>query len=409
MECQIKNSKSFPHRFQILFGIAALVLIGCQNPRETGRWYQTSPSSHQELGVIVSGASKSQIQSLNEAKQIGARTPSGPAGTYEIYGVSMDEAKTLFPGNPLSPNAFVDFNDPLTQEIQAYPTLPEQLLQLEIIQAPKAWQQTKGANSVISVIDTGIAWNHLDFDFQKQHPLFNEGWNFGDGNKDLTDLTAHGTAVAGLIASSRLGVAPEARIIPLKVINSQYKIDEASVIAAIRYSLEHNILLIHFSLGKPNVSEVFLELMKDVERQGALVVAAAGNQSQSCEQFRQYPAGLDSMSVLSVGATLLDIQNPFMYASYSNFGDCVAMAAPGGISTLGLWAPIWQDGQSYYRSVVGTSMAAPLVSGAAALLQSIHPEWKGPEIRSFLLDTTAKSNELWGYVHSQGLLQIKLP
>lgn len=390
------------------------MLIGCQNPRQKGQWYHSSPKKAEELGVIVEGLDPQQVDNLVAANQIGARPLSKFAGSFEIYGLSLNEIEKLFPGKKHSENQFIetkDINPPPNNRVKPidYPivkALPSPLPQLQITNVYEAWKKTKGEGATVAVIDTGLSWRHEDFDLQKDRTEFSEGWNFGDGNTNLVDPTGHGTAVAGIIASSRVGIAPEAQIIPLKVINSTYKIDEASVIAAIRYSLEHHIGLIHFSLGRPSVSDVFLSLVKEIEYQGALLVAAAGNQGSACDSFKQFPAGITSQSILSIGATLLDINDPFKYSSYSNFGSCVNLAAPGGIADNGLWAPIWQNSQSNYRMVYGTSMAAPMATGIAALAKSLNPTWTGSQIREFLINSSLKSPELEGYVANQGLIHF---
>ncbi len=405
----VANKHQFSSPFsQFLIVICAglYLLIGCQNHRPKGHWYQTSPHSSAELGVIVDHVPKDHITGLVNSKQISARVLSTASGTYEIYGLNPSEIPMFFPEKVYTKNRFLDFNDPLPLDFQISPEVPSPLPQLKIIEADNAQAHGQGEGVVIGVIDTGLAWNHTDFEEQKKRPEFSVGWNFGDSNTDLTDPTGHGTSVTGLIASKKLGVAPKAQVIPLKVINSAYRIDEASVIAAIRFALEHHIRLIHFSLGRPTVSELFLNLIKEVEATGSLIIAAAGNQGSSCDLFKQYPAGIDSIGVLSIGATLLDLENPFRFAPYSNFGDCIAIAAPGGSETQGLWAPLWKNSSSVYRTVVGTSMAAPLATGAIAITKSLHPDWNGSQLKTYLIDSSRKSPELEGYVKSNGLLRI---
>lgn len=396
------------HSSFLVIGALTVVLFGCQKPRSRGEWYRSSPSHSQELGFIVDRVDAQKVQALVEGRTIGARTLSKIAGTYEIYGVAEDELETLFPDKPHARNSFIPIAPSDDPDVISASSIPTPLPQLEIIGVPAAWQRTRGKSATVAVIDSGLNRDHADFARTAETGAVPKGWNFGDGNSDLTDPTDHGTNVAGLIASNRVGVAPEANIVPLKVINSNYKMDEASVIAALRYALEHNISLIHISLAKPSLSPILTKVVQEAERQGALIIAAAGNQGRSCDEFKQYPAALDSPSILSVGATLLGRANPFAFAPYSNFGDCVHIAAPGGSLNEGLWAPVWSQTKSLYHRVAGTSMAAPLVMGAAALLKSYSPSLSGHAIRKQLIQSVKKSDQLRGFVTSEGLLQINL-
>lgn len=383
------------------------MLIGCQATHTLGRWYTHSPRSPSELGIIVDDVSETDIHDLIRSKTIAARALSVTAGTYEVYGVSPRQIEELFPRKPYYENQFIDFKATTNELTRTQASPPQELPQHLIIQAPRAWLHSRGQGAVVGIVDSGLNWNHADFSLQKKLPRHTTGWNFGDSNADVSDPTDHGTSVAGLIVSSKLGIAPEAQVVPLKVMNSSYRIDEGSVIAAIRYALENDIQLIHISLGKPSVSAIFLNLLKEVENRGSLIVAAAGNQGRSCDEFKQYPASLDSFNILSVGATLVSLSSPFTWASYSNFGDCVAIAAPGGDLPQPLWAPVWKNSQSLYAPVMGTSMAAPLVMGAAALLKSLHPQWDGPQLREALLQNAKRSSLLEGRVRSEGLLSLE--
>lgn len=395
-------------KIRLLLGMVFTMLIGCQEKRNPGSWYHESPSSQKELGFLVDHVPEETIQNLVSQGILGARQLSKDAGTYEVYGPNYEELKTLFPGHAITSNEFIDNHDRLMENPSRLTLLPASLPQLELIHAYDAWTRTKGEGVSLAIIDTGIDWQHASFTEQHKNGEPLRGWNFAEDNDDLKDLTSHGTAVAGLIGATAIGVAPASRIVPLKVINSAFKIDEGTVIGAIRYALGKKIPILHFSIGKPHVSDLFMNVLRDIENQGALIVAAAGNQGLSCDQFKQYPAAFDSSDLLSVGATHLDLINPFKYTSYANFGDCVSLAAPGGTNNVGLFAPLWADSQSVFRIVAGTSMAAPLVSGAAALLKSVHPEWLGPKIRDEILNTATQSEDLEGYVRSKGLLKIQL-
>jgi subtilisin family serine protease len=314
--------------------------------------------------------------------------------------------RRFFPGANFSANRFIHYETISLTQWRRADELPETLSQLKIINATPSIR-AKGRGIRVAVIDTGMAEHHEGLKSSNEDLVQSQmGWNFGDNNKDLSDPTQHGTTVGGLIADRVVGVAPEVKIIPLKVINTDYKIDEASVIAAIHYAIEKKIPIINISLGKSFISSSLQFALTEAEQKGILIVAAAGNQGRSCEEYKQFPAAQKSSIILSVGATLINELNPFQIAPYSNYGECVALAAPGGDLSEGLWAPVWHNSQSFYQPVNGTSMAAPLVSGAAAIVKSLHPEWTGSQIRDYLLTHSRPSSDLDKYISSKGLLRL---
>ena len=203
----------------------------------------------------------------------------------------------------------------------------------------------------------------------------------------------HGTHVAGIVAGSVAagvaGVCPMCQLVNIKVveeIGGRAKVADSSILKALRYvqllrrQLGVAVRVINSSFGKFQKSKS-LTLMMDTMRRddpGLVIVAAAGNEDS---QRPVYPAAeSDVIAVTSVGA---DGGKTF----YSNFGVWVDIAAPGGdYSQIGLKGTILSSvpgGDMEYSQ--GTSMAAPMVSGVAAMLLAYHPEWSGNDVKRRLI------------------------
>ncbi|MEM3618548.1 MAG: S8 family peptidase [Candidatus Bathyarchaeia archaeon] len=217
-----------------------------------------------------------------------------------------------------------------------------------------------GSGVIVAVLDTGVDTEHPDL---KDNLV--EGYNFVDKNNDVTDSDGHGTMVAGIIAAVAnnskgiAGVAPEAKIMPLKVLTSEGG-NWVDLDLAILYAANHGAKIITMSLGgKYSLLGAATEAaIKYVYQQGCVLIAAAGNDNSS-EPF--YPAAYDE--VIAVSA----IDQSDTKASFSNYGSHIDLCAPGvNIISTAL------NGTYAYGS--GTSFAAPFVAGVAALLLSKNPD-----------------------------------
>lgn len=235
------------------------------------------------------------------------------------------------------------------------------------IDADKAYETGyRGSGVIVAVLDTGVDGDHPDISTN-----IIDGWNFVDNNDNVTDLDGHGTMVAGIIAAIAnngvgiAGVAPEVKIMPLKVLTSSggnwIDLDRAIIRAA-----DNGARVIVMSLGG-KYSPLSLATKAAIDyayRKGCILVAAAGNDNTS-EPF--YPAAYDEVIVVSA------IDQNDIKAHFSNFGDYIDFCAPGVniIST-------WKNGKYAYGS--GTSFAAPYVAGVVALLLSKYPELSNEDV-----------------------------
>ena len=248
-----------------------------------------------------------------------------------------------------------------------------------------AWDVQKGSNSVtVAVVDSGIIPNHPDL---KDNLL--QGADFVGGNNnypvkdynmtdnDPTDETikenggSHGTHCAGIIGAvtnNSIGVAGvnwNVDILPVRALGANGTGSSWDIAEGVYYAVDQGVDVINLSLGGANSSELSQDYVEYAKQNDVVVVAAAGNEGMH-PIF--YPARYDY--TIAVGAT--DVNNQI--TDYSNYGPKLDIVAPGGSSSNPI-ASTWGyynngDPVATYKGIQGTSMAAPYVSGIAALLIS---------------------------------------
>jgi hypothetical protein len=301
------------------------------------------------------------------------------------------------------------------------------------INAVEAWDLQRGNRDiVVAVIDTGVDYTHPDLaanmwrnpgeiegDGIDNNGKYGDdvyGYDFGDGDDDPMPESfgssdykhyAHGTHVAGTIGAvgdndrGVVGVSPEVSLMALKVRDSiHWKVTSGAIAPAIDYAVEHGANIINISMGATDKTQGYSDLEYDAlsyaNSQNVLVVTSAGNDDSDNDVSDQYPANYDLPNIITVAAT----DNEDKLLRGSNYGaTTVDLGAPGEM----IWSTI--PGNEY-EQFSGTSMAAPHVAGAAALLLADHPTWTPTEIKTAILNNADKKNSLQGKTVSGGRLNL---
>ncbi len=342
---------------------------------------------------------------------------------------------------------------------------------LDQVEAQAVWDETQGAGVLVAIIDTGVDYNHPDLwnniwldptlvsdinhdakinldDVDLNHNKFidsNEivagmfGRDFVNGDYAPIDDSGHGTHVAGTIAAvannqiGMAGIAPQAKILPLKVFNAAGSASISTIAQSLQYVIDlyltnPNIesMVTNNSYGATGSSELLEDAFDQAKEAGIVSVVAAGN--DSTDAASTIPANYDS--VITVGSVGYNKAR----SGFSNYGSVVDIAAPGGgdssnssaaniLSTISLQSEILTTRPTYkvndpntstyfYARLAGTSMATPHVAGVAALVKSKHPEFNPDEVQSSLVNTSQAFNQNTqtkigsGIVNANGALSI---
>jgi subtilisin family serine protease len=293
---------------------------------------------------------------------------------------------------------------------------------------PLAWDSARGAGVVVAVVDTGLDLTHPDIagnvwtntgevpgngvdDDSNGYVDDVNGWNTYFGSNEIFDQPGHGSHVAGTIAAQdnnglgTVGVAPDAKIMPVQAFSAREVADVFTLSQGLVYATRNGADVINNSWSMCSDSCPSAPLVEDAVRAahaaGAVVVFAAGNAAKDVRNF----APQNMPEVVVVAATTPNDTR----ASFSNFG-VLDIAAPGSgdpndpgiyegkygilslrsagcVETNAACSPELIVGDRYAR-MGGTSMAAPQVSGAAALILSLHPEYSQEQVRQVLRRTS---------------------
>ena len=264
------------------------------------------------------------------------------------------------------------FNPTQTFAAATNDPLIDQQWGLVAIGAPSVWSITRGAGVTVAVIDSGSG----------PHPDLNANLDTGRtmfGSIDSAgvidvDVAGHGSHVSGIIAAvadnaiGGSGVAPQARILPIRVLDSLGSGDSKDVSKAVRFAVDSGVKVINLSLGGATESTSLTAAIQYAVDRNVLVVAAAGN--GAADSTPKWPAASD----LALAVTAIDRNNGV--TSFDQRGEYIDLAAPG--------SSILSTASNDYKIQSGTSMAAAFVTGAAALLFAAQPSITAEQVRDVL-------------------------
>jgi subtilisin family serine protease len=269
---------------------------------------------------------------------------------------------------------------------------------LDRVGAPEVWTNGfTGQNTIVAVVDSGVDFTHSALDsniWSNQGEISgngidddlngyvddNLGWNFVENNNNPMDMTGHGTHVAGIIGAEAnafsVGVAPNSKIMPIRVLGADGHGASPNIAQGIIYAADNGADVINLSLGGAGSPDIEGAIRYATER-GAFVVMSSGN-SGGAEPV--HPAHFATNWGIAVGA--VDINN-----SVTDFTNRAGMdpnlryvVAPGD--------DVWSTYPGNdYAPMNGTSMAAPFVSGIAALMKSANPNLSPEQMRQIISET----------------------
>lgn len=288
----------------------------------------------------------------------------------------------------------------LTSNYVSWGIHPENPSSINLLEAWKRFKKKK--DIIVAVVDTGIDPIHP---FLEKNIFVEQGrvdeTNFGvDFSKDKKgrgapiDQHGHGTHVSGIIKS----IYPDVKILALKYYNPTASgIDNLnSTVEALRYAVDNNVDVINYSGGGPEAAVEELRILKEAERKGILVVAAAGNEESNIDDKKKayFPASYGLKNIITVTAHDEDLK----ILSSSNYGrSSVDIFAPGYRIKSSL-----QNGRAGY--LTGTSQATAFVTGVAALIKSQYPTLSTEKIKEIIKASAKKEISMEGKCATGGRL-----
>jgi serine protease len=280
------------------------------------------------------------------------------------------------------------------------------------IGAPEAWNTGTGTGqTIVAVIDSGIDYNHPDL---KANMWVNTrevagngkdddgngykddvyGYDFVNRDANPMDDNGHGTHVAGTIGAvgnngvGVAGVAWKTRMMALKFLDEDGTGYMSDAVKALNYAVANGAKIVNNSWGDNSADPAMEAAIANARAKGVIFVAAAGNDGTNNDTSAAYPANYAGNNVVAVAGT----DRNDRLASFSNYGrTTVDIAAPG----QGIYSTLPKN---KYGTYSGTSMAAPHVTGALALVWDAHPNWTYRQVIDAVLNTADRVSTLSGKV-----------
>ncbi len=253
------------------------------------------------------------------------------------------------------------------------------------IDVTAAWGQSLGAGVTVGVVDTGVQTAHADLSGRTV-----AGYDFVADDTTPEDVQGHGTHVAGTIAASKdngvgvVGVAPSARVMPLKALNDSGSGYTSDIADAFTHAAVNGARVVNASLGGDGGELAFAAAIDAAPN--TLFVVAAGNENSNNDSTPKFPCNVAKANVLCVGASTSTDQR----ASFSNWG----------ATTVDLFAPGDDIRSTYptgtYAWLSGTSMASPHAAGVAALVFAANPSWTPTQVKAALMSSVDAKAALAG-------------
>ncbi|MEU1605367.1 type VII secretion-associated serine protease mycosin [Micromonospora matsumotoense] len=336
---------------------------------------QGSPTVlHRFAGRALLGVAAATVTVLGPA-------PPPAAATTPVAGLAPSAVSTVAgrPAMLAGPRTGIPLAEPDFAPVRARADrVRDDQFQLDELNAPTAWRTSTGRGVTVAVIDSGVDGAHPDLVGQVL-----PGMDLvSPAGGDEPDPVGHGTTVASLIAGRGddrrgvVGLAPDARILPVRVLDDENRYDDAMIVAkGVRWAVDNGARVINLSLGGSGDSPALAAALDYAFARDVVVVACTGNVATSTTSKVWYPAR--EPGVIAVAGLERDSENLW---SGSITGHATTLTAPA-TGLVGARPP------SNYWGVQGTSFAAPLVTATAALVRARYPEMSAGDVVNRLLST----------------------
>ena len=410
---------------------------------QVGSVRQSGKAGFSGMAVANKLASEKGSRILSAFKNVNVQRKIEAAGMLHISDVSASNLESL-KNNPevefIEPNYILslppDFkqnSEPVTQMGVAASSTDTYSQSFAGVQVTESWAieqwPASATRTVVAVIDTGLDINHAVFkDSNAVYKNMIEvngiagvdddgngfvddknGWNFVDNSPNMYDDADHGTHVAGIVLGAGQDIfqvpvrEAKVRIMPLKFLDGNGSGTTAAAINAIYYAVNNGAKVINNSWGGPSYSRSLHDAYKYAYDNDVVLVTAAGNSNVNIGSYGMYPAGFDTPSNITVGAS----NSSDRRASFSNYSSSlVHIFAPGTSIMSTIPGSHCGDASNlfYYclTSLSGTSMASPFVAGLAALAIREASHLSAYQIRGVIMSSIDVSSYLSGYSQTAG-------